>query len=211
MLSLNRALCFLLLLALGFASDPTGASPVLDQSSWPATTEVWIDNDANIDQTFTVGLSGQLTTLELWVVRVPDTGAELFLASAAFGTAWIHAMDSSTPAGLVAIDLTSLGLQVTAGDVVHFDVEHDDVLVLGATDGVYSAGDLVWSCGLDGCINPAGLSEPFVDIPPFPPFSVTLPLAPLDIAFRSYVPEAGTAVLLALALAALGEARRYAV
>ncbi|MCP5058869.1 MAG: PEP-CTERM sorting domain-containing protein [bacterium] len=197
---------FVLVLALGLA-DPAVAAPILDQSSWPPTAEVWTDANSWTDQSFTVGRTGQLVAIDVWVLHAPAEGATLQLSFPNMGDVGVSGLIPGGPTGLVAIDLTPFGFQVVAGDLMQFKfnlVGDSDLLGLGATDGVYAAGDATWTCGLAlSCINPAGPGEPLLR-------PGTLPLAPLDIAFRTYVsvPEPTTHALFALGLGALAALRR---
>lgn len=202
---MGRARLFALLSTLGLSTwaAPGQAMPVVDQDSGPATAEVWCDNDCDLQQSFTVGVTGQLTGLDVWVITAPDTGMSLSIAG--------QVMSALGPlsgfSGLLSLDLSPLGLSVLDGDTITFDFEHDDILVLMASEGTYVRGDLTFFCYADGCINPRGPSLPDIDYP----LPAVLDLEPLDVAFRTHViPEPGSVLLLGVGVLLLsGTSRRF--
>jgi hypothetical protein len=176
---------------------PASAAPVLDQVNWPATTEVWVDNDARFLQTFTMGIDGQLVGIDLLITTVPVLSPfSLHIETTGFsGTVAIFDSETVMP-GVFEVDLSAANLHLAAGDLVSFTFWHDDILVMGATEGIYDEGGLTWGCvPADGCRNPAGPMYP--DTPP----DVEIDLDPIDIAFITHVeprlPEPSAALLFA--------------
>ncbi len=179
--------------ALG-ASAAATAAPLLDLDLSPPTGQLWVDNDADFQQHFAVGRPGRLARLDVWVDRAPDTGAGLVLQPSTGGAPLLLAAFGPGASGWTSIDLLPLALDVRAGDGFSFDLQHDDVLIVGTTSGRLAAHTLLWSCAFD-CIAPSGPALPRV------PGGTLLDLEPLDLAFRTWVlPEPGVWLgLLALA------------
>jgi hypothetical protein len=197
----TRPFALLLTLCLAAWAVPAQATPVIDQDSGPATAEVWCDNDCDLQQSFTVGVTGRLTQLDVWVVTAPDTGMSLSIAG--------HSVNALGPlsgfSGLLSLDLSPLGLFRFDGDTLTFDFEHDDILVLMASEGTYGRGDLAFFCAGDGCIHPRGPGHPDIGYP----LPAVLDLDPLDVAFRTHViPEPGSLLLLGVGVLILTRATR---
>lgn len=97
----------------------------LDQDFFPGTPGIF-SVDASYVQTFTVGLTGQLTTIELSLANVgEDTQLEIVTTSGGtpttnvLGAADVPEQPSNTAMDLT-VDLTPISLSVTAGDVLGF-------------------------------------------------------------------------------------------
>lgn len=191
------------------------AIPVLDQSFEEHTSAT--GGAQGIAQTFTVGVTGTLTRLDIFAQQL--TGVSLGILATAGGAP----APFSTARGVVSlpnlpfdsfgdwlsVDLTALNLSVTAGDVLAWallggqaQVKGNDFLVPGDryTGGAAFTGRRVL------------LSAPGQFPPVFSPFGEAWapssnPQFTLDQAFRTYVepvavPEPPTIALLALALVA---------
>jgi PEP-CTERM motif len=145
---------------------PALAAPVLDQSYIDSSSSgaYSIDLDTSgLGQTFTVGLTGQLTSVGVALTDLGSTGTPFALkiatVSAGLPTATIlgsvtlshSTVPDSDPlsgyslANLFNVDLSALDLQVTAGEQLAILVENNGAIAWGASSGAgtYSGGDAV--------------------------------------------------------------------
>ncbi len=220
------------LLVCASLAAPAGASSI-DQEALPNGLSFTTDNDTGTYQEFLVGRSGLLTQIDIYVVD-PFSGeacCELRIFDAATLIEEVFFDGLQLQAGWNSF-LIPTPIAVRAGDRRAFDLDHDNVLELAASD--YAAGALDWSCVIDGCVNPFRLNPQFAadalaqgDLIPFctrsdpadcsfvdpydpaaPEVSELLGLhMPIDYAFRTHVvPEPAAGVL--LAVAALAAHRR---
>jgi len=191
------------------------ASAVIDQFSMPEAgptgsasgTGLW--GDLSNGQTFTAGLSGQLTRIDLAVIRSAFlggqggfalaverlSGEQLFSTHVAFADAPISGPDFSE---MLQVSLAGVSVRVVAGQKYKIVIEHDPGNPLGAGGWFYEFGgtNLSYSRGEALGIHPS-LGEFVLDI---------------DYGFRTYVdtavPEPEIWALLTLGFGTVGAALR---
>lgn len=209
-LRLRRMLTRLALSALlvAFWSLPGMAAPILDQeldSDEDATYIQPAPVEVDIAQTFTVGLSGTLDSIELKARRDAATLPLLFELWPTVGgvptpgaLASVLVPASAVPVGYdwISIDLKPYSIGVTAGDVL--------AIVLQTSDGEV-LDPYIFRQGYDpaGLDYPAGSKFRRLDGGAWEDEVV------LDLAFRSFlVPEPSTVLLVGAGLAVLAAPRR---
>ncbi len=179
--------CFLLVPANG------QAAPIEDQSNLLTNSSFLITDELNHAQTFTVGLAGQLTRIDVGLnpssgilsVDLTDTIAgepgSTVLASDTFSAGF------STGPGLYSFDFTPFNVMVNVGDVLAFSLAGDP----GSAFGVFA---------FDGDAYPGGLD--FNRVNSVGPSWVDFSSSQVDLRFRTWVdPDASpTAVPLPAAL-----------
>jgi hypothetical protein len=193
---------------------PAGASPILDVEAAPTSGFFNVDNDASALQQFSVGQSGAIVRIDVFARSdfgtCAGSGCLLALGTA---TANLSLAGVAQAAGSIFDDWIEFAFSapraVVAGDVLFFDVEHDDFIVFGA--GTYTPG-VEWACGLDGCSHPLNPdpSDHSSDVP-----NTTVIALSESYAFRVWiepaaVPEPSGLALGASAFAAAAGARRRA-
>lgn len=217
-----RKLTAALSVAVGLAFATAGqAAPMLDQEydafAAGADSAVLLNSNFAHAQSFTVGIAGQLTSMELQIRQtnldppVSDLTFEILpimggipggaaLASGSIAQATVPELDFSD-GSFVSVDLSSFNIFVGVGEVLAIALEYLD------------SGSYNWLSTPVG--NFYGAGSQFVSLPPGP-FDVELVNG--DLGFRTFVDpdamppiavaEPGTLVGLAFGLIALGFARR---
>jgi hypothetical protein len=204
------------------APAPSRAAAILDQSFDPGTPSAFaavfgptsgfgaIFQD--VAQTFTVGVSGQLTQIDILMTTRGTPPGDLILDVRSTTAGVPNEDDGSVlgsivvpaatlpPASFVSFDLSGAGIQLAAGDVVAFVLRSrdstlgDDYWIGGGDPGGYAAGDaFLRQNGSPGTWQPWDGSTNVI-----------------DLGFKTYmlVPEPGTGVLLALGLVGLAARSR---
>lgn len=208
-----------LLLLLPVASR---ATMVLDQVANPNGGSFTEDLDLRGYQSFTVGVTGELTEIDLWVVDpgaadgydlsgvdvsatfdpqpgIPATDGFTNVVSG-FPT-FVDPSAGPLPVGWVPFFLQS-PISVTAGDVLYFDLDAGPYGPVWGTSS-YGNGSLEFICFYQDCIDP--FSGGTVMLPP----SEQILSSTADMAFRTvvYTPEPTADSLLALSALVLGALR----
>ena len=200
---------------------PAAALPILDQEYDPTIdrllgigqVEGQADPDIDLAQTFTVGITGILTSVEVLIRRESGITEDLLfdirtiaggVPTEADAGANVLANTSLSAAGIplasefVSVDLSSFGLAVTAGEVLSIVLQSD-----GANPAY------LWSgTAADGYAG-GGTFRRFLSIPAT--WGTTG--AASDLAFRTFVepvPEPSTALLLMAGILGLGTLPRRA-
>ena len=195
------------------------ADPILvDQSFLPAQLNLftWVRDDVAGAQTFTVGVSGYLTRVEVLLTHDTGLGSAMLDVRPTLGgvpvedgaLALAHALlsvttnDRSSPTALVAADLSAFSIPVVRGDVLALVLQGPEANWWGQTNATYDRGEL------------------FIRSPSLGTATFTRPVGnspnelPYDLAFRTWVdpapiPEPCTLLLVATGLACLAvRARR---
>ncbi len=200
-------------------ASPSQAAPVLDQSfdAFLAGADSAVSLNANFAhaQSFTAGIAGQLTSVDLQIRRLdfnlpasdltfdilPIAGG--FPSGPALGSGTIALADipdlDFSDGSFVSVDLSAFNIFVEVGDVLAIALEH------------LNAGAYVWLSIPVGNLYANG--SQFVSLPPGP---FDFEQAGGDLGFRSFVdpdatqpvPEPGTLASLAFGLLLFGFARR---
>lgn len=194
------------------------ATMVLDQVASPNGDSFIEGLDLRGYQSFTVGVTGQLTEIDMWVV---DPGADLGYLNSAIDVSNTFAPSYDTqypgdgftylaratspyppnyqdgdplPAEWVPFVLSN-PLQVTAGETLYFSLDAGMFTPVWGTSGSYPNGSLVFICVLNGCSYPFG----------------TMRVAPgtiistyTNMAYRTWVVTPEPPVLALLAISGLG-------
>lgn len=207
-------------LIIGVSVSSAQATVVLDQDYEPGiyNSHATINKDIDHAQTFTVGITGILDSIDVYIQRSPQwsdpllvhvrpTAGGLPLASDASSLAATSVPGAGIPTspGFVSIDLSAANLLVTAGEVLAI------VLQNNTNTGNISSGAYTW----EGHAPSAGGGNPALAYPLGQGYARTLTspnwsqFTPSDRAFRTYVeiPLPG-AVLLAAPLILAVTARR---
>lgn len=217
---LFRKLSATLAAAAGLTLATAGqAAPLLDQEydafAAGADSAVLLNTNFAHAQSFTVGIAGQLTSMEIQIRRtnldppISDLTFDILpiqggipggtpLASGSIASASVPELDF-TDDSFVSVDLTSFNLFVGVGEVLAIALEYLD------------SGSYNWLSTPVG--NFYGAGAQFVSLPPGP-FDIELVNG--DLGFRTFVdpdatppvPEPGTLASLAFGLLAFGFARR---
>jgi hypothetical protein len=201
------------------------ADPILDQEYDPgaisAAAGIFGPTPPNfsgiyqdVAQTFTVGLTGQLTSVEFLLSSIGTPPGDLILDirgttggvpnendASVLGSSVLTATVLGSPAAFVSFDLTASNIQVTTGQVLAIVLRSrdstlgDDYRANGDEGGTYaggagylrSQGTGVWDAWETG-------------------------VGPIDFGFKTYtlIPEPGTALLLGLGMLAVAGLRRRA-
>jgi PEP-CTERM motif len=209
----NRVPTMVLAGVLTLTCRATSADPiVVDQSFLPARLNLlaWVRDDVVAAQTFTVGVSGNLTRVELVLTNdfgfgtamldlrptlggVPVEDGALALAHAPLSAT---TTDPKTPTALVAADLSAFIIPVVRGDVLALVLQGPNANWWGQTNATYGRGELYTrspSLGMATFTKPVGNSPSEL---------------PYDLAFRTWVdpapiPEPGTLLLVGAGVACL--------
>jgi hypothetical protein len=215
----NRVSKVVLAAMLALPCRPASADPILvDQSFLPARLNLftWVRDDVVAAQTFTVGVSGYLTRVELLLTHDTGLGSAMLDVRPTLGgvpvedgaLALAHALlsvtrnDRSAPTALVAADLSAFSIPVVRGDVLALVLQDPEANWWGQTNATYDRGEL------------------FIRSPSLGTATFTRPVGnspnelPYDLAFRTWVdpapiPEQGTLLLVSTGLACVAvRARR---
>jgi hypothetical protein len=215
----NRVSKVVLAAMLALPCRPASADPILvDQSFLPARLNLftWVRDDVVAAQTFTVGVSGYLTRVELLLTHDTGLGSAMLDLRPTLGgvpvedgaLALAHALlsvttnDRSAPTALVAADLSAFSIPVVRGDVLALVLQDPEANWWGQTNATYDRGEL------------------FIRSPSLGTATFTRPVGnspnelPYDLAFRTWVdpapiPEQGTLLLVSTGLACVAvRARR---
>jgi hypothetical protein len=215
----NRVSTIVLAAMLALPCRPASADPILvDQSFLPARLNLftWVRDDVVAAQTFTVGVSGYLTRVELLLTNDSGFGFAMLDLRPTLGgvpvedgaLALAHALLSvttnnpSAPTALVAADLSGFSIPVARGDVLALVLQGPEANWWGQTNATYDRGELFTrspSLGMATFIRPVGNSPSEL---------------PYDLAFRTWVdaapvPEPGTLLLVGTGVACVAvRARR---
>ena len=216
---MNRVSTVVLAAMLALPCRPASADPILvDQSFLPARLNLftWVRDDVVAAQTFTVGVSGYLTRVELLLTHDTGLGSAMLDVRPTLGgvpvedgaLALAHALlsvttnDRSAPTALVAADLSAFSIPVVRGDVLALVLQGPEANWWGQTNATYDRGEL------------------FIRSPSLGTATFTRPVEnspnelPYDLAFRTWVdpapiPEPGTLLLVSTGLACVAvRARR---
>jgi hypothetical protein len=147
---MNSAIVRFLITALMSIVVRTAGAEVDQQfvpADWGAESNVGAGNDVDWAQTFTVGLTGTLTGIDIWVDRPaavtmpllydirttlagiptePDSSSNV-LAYGSIDASMMPIAGTGTPrSGMTHIDISSASLSVTAGDVLAIVLRSDD-------------------------------------------------------------------------------------
>jgi len=156
------------------------ALPVLDQQNAPPAgpldQAIVVDSDdISMIQTFTVGVTGQLDHVDLWLGGGFDTGHGIVPQSATVSVvtidphiapqpllgdpglelvgqvlASVTAQAPSADGGLVSLDLSSFGIQVTSGQTLGIEIGNfafpNFGLAFGTDSSSYAGGDAWYRC-----------------------------------------------------------------
>lgn len=198
----------LALLAIALLPGASRATPVLDQLASPDGGSFTQDPDLAGVQSFTVGITGHLTEIDLWVNSAPpDEGLGIDLSGQFAATPNLQsgipddggffpvitsAFVNSPVSGWNAFVLPT-PIPVTAGQVLYFETSVANVVDWGTAS--YAGGSATFLCYPDGCHDP---TQPANVVAPLDEGSVFIPTA--DFAFRTFVPEPAPGCLLATAL-----------
>jgi hypothetical protein len=181
-------------------SQVTTSAPILDQSFEPATLNRFLgiapgDSGA---QTFTVGITGILSAVDVLVERNGDADLQFDIRPAANGvpvesdsmtlaSVTVPASTVPLPASFLEFDLSSFGIPVSQGEVL--------AIVLSGNSRWFGAPNDPYSPG-------AAYFRRFPDMPTFTPVFDNL-----DVGFKTFVepiPEPSALVLISVGIIGLG-------
>ena len=120
--SIRLILVTVLMASWGLVAD-ADAAPILDQdNSGPASTTAEISSAIDRAQIFTVGITGDLTSVSVEVYNASGATADL--------TVWIQTVSGGFPTGvtLSSLAVPAASLPAAAGTLVNFDIP--DVVVI---------------------------------------------------------------------------------
>ena len=136
----------IVLLAMGLPVSTASAEPVLDQDQSVRTGGAC----CGVAQSFTVGISGKLSSIEVSAKQAAAGTADLVLTvidglpgvGAVLATSAVprSAVPTSGGFGFVAFDLTSADISVSVGDVLSFIIGVGSQYNAGITGDVYAGG-----------------------------------------------------------------------
>jgi len=185
------------------ASRDLSAAPILDQSFLGGHGSV--SGEAPFAQTFTVGIEGRLSRVDLAVfghadvtidIRRTSLGVPLLSDERADQLGRAHVTPRPFPRGLVSVDMRPFNIAMMPGDVLAVVLRGDGVhnwLVAHDADATYPGGEAFVREGADW----QTLDELFPTI------------SQADFQFQTFVPEPASLSLLGLGVACLVAYRRH--